>query len=75
MLIVLYLTVFIIYFWLCWVFIDACESSLVVMHGLPIAVASLVIEHGLSYICFAKCFTPLPIFFLYSSRDTEAVSL
>ena len=45
-----------IYFWLLWVFTAACELSLVVairgysqgaMQGLLIAVASLVVEHGL----------------------------
>ena len=45
-----------IYFWLPWVFIAACRLSLaamgrayslVAMHGLLIAVASLVVEHGL----------------------------
>ena len=43
-------------FWLPWVFIAACRLSLaamgrayslVAMHGLLIAVASLVVEHGL----------------------------
>ena len=45
-----------IYFWLCWVFVAARGLSLVVVsggllfvavHGLLIAVASLVAEHGL----------------------------
>ena len=45
-----------IYFWLLWVFTAACELSLVVairgysqeaMQGLLIAVASLVVAHGL----------------------------
>ena len=45
-----------IYFWLHWVFVAACGLSLVVVsggllfvavHGLLIAVASLVVEHGL----------------------------
>ena len=44
------------YFWLWWVFIATCKLSLVAVtrgytlvavHGLPIAVASLVGEHGL----------------------------
>ena len=44
------------FFWLCWVFVAAGGLSLVaasrgllflVVHGLPIAVASLVAEHGL----------------------------
>ena len=44
------------YFWLCWVFVAVCRlsvvaasrgHSLVVVHRLPIAVASLVVEHGL----------------------------
>ena len=45
-----------VYFWLCWVFITVCGlslvvagggSSLVVVHGLLVAVASQVVEHGL----------------------------
>ena len=44
-----------IYFWLCWVFVAACGLSLVVASRdysllwcqLLIAVASLVVEHGL----------------------------
>ena len=45
-----------IYFWLCWVFFAACglslvaesgSCSLVAVHGLLIAVASLVAEHRL----------------------------
>ena len=36
------------FFWLRWVFVVARELSLVVVHGLLIAVASLVVEHGLS---------------------------
>ena len=44
-----------IYFWLLWVFVAACRLSLVaasegyssLQHGLLIAVASLVAEHGL----------------------------
>ena len=49
--------IYIYIYWLCWVFVAACglslvvESrgySLVVVHGLLIAVASLVAEHGLS---------------------------
>ena len=44
-----------IYFWLCWVFVSAQTSLVVVsrgyflvaVHGLFIAVASLVVEHGL----------------------------
>ena len=44
------------YFWLWWVFIATCKLSLVAVsrgytlvavHGLPIAVAFLVAEHGL----------------------------
>ena len=43
-----------IYFWLCWVFVAAWAFSscgewgllFVVVHGLLIAVASLVVEHG-----------------------------
>ena len=34
-------------FWLHWVFVAACGLSLVVVRGLLIAVASLVVEHGL----------------------------
>ena len=34
-------------FWLCWVFVAARGLSLVAVHGLLIAVASLVAEHGL----------------------------
>ena len=34
-----------IYFWLCWVFIDAHELSLVVVHGILIVVVSFVAEH------------------------------
>ena len=46
----------IIYFWLCWVFIapeaflvllQAGATSLVAVHGLSIAVASLLVEHRL----------------------------
>ena len=37
---------FFIYFWLCWVFVAACELSLVVVRGLLIVVASLVVEQG-----------------------------
>ena len=45
-----------IYFWLCWVFVAARKLSLaaasegllfIVVRGLLIAVASLVVEHGL----------------------------
>ena len=45
-----------IYFWLHWVFVAACGLSsvaasggllFVAVHGLLIAVASLVVEHGL----------------------------
>ena len=46
---------FAFFFWLCWVFVAARGLSLVaasggysvVVHGLLIAVASLVVEHGL----------------------------
>ena len=50
------------YFWLRWVLVAACGLSLIVasggllfvaVHGLLIAVASLVTEHGLS--CSAAC--------------------
>ena len=33
--------------WLHWVFVPACGLSLVVVRGLPVAVASLAAEHGL----------------------------
>jgi len=36
-----------IYLWLCWVIITAYRLSLVVMRRLLIAVASLMVEHGL----------------------------
>ena len=36
-----------IYFWLRWVFVAVCGLSLVVAHGLFIAVASLIAEHRL----------------------------
>ena len=36
-----------IYSWLCWVFTDVQAFSLVVLHRLLIAVASLFVEHGL----------------------------
>ena len=36
-----------IYFWLRWVFVAAHGLSLVAVSGLLIAVASLVVEHGL----------------------------
>ena len=36
-----------IYFWLSWVFVAARRLSLVAASGLLIAVASLVVEHGL----------------------------
>ena len=36
-----------IYSCLCWVFIAACRLSLIMVHGLLIAAASLVAEHGL----------------------------
>ena len=51
----IYLFIF-IYLWLCWVFLAVCRrspgaesrgSSLVLVSGLLIAVASLVAEHGL----------------------------
>ena len=51
-----FLIYFIYYFWLCWVFVAArglfssCGEwglLLVAVHGLLIAVASLVAEHGL----------------------------
>ena len=38
---------FIYYFWLCWVFIAARGLLLSVVCGLLIAVASLVVKHGL----------------------------
>ena len=47
---------FLIYFWLCWVFVAACGlfshcgewgPFFVVVHELLIAVACLVVEHGL----------------------------
>ena len=47
------LIILFIYFWLCWVFVAARGLSLAVasgfiaVHGLLIAVASLVVEHGL----------------------------
>ena len=34
-----------IYVWLCWVFVAACELFLVAVPGLLISVASLVAEH------------------------------
>ena len=33
--------------WLHWVFVPACGLPLVMVHGLPVAVASLVAEHRL----------------------------
>ena len=36
-----------IYFWLCWVFVAPHGLPLVAVHGLLIAVASIVAEHGL----------------------------
>ena len=53
---ILNLFILFIYFWLCWVFVAVRGSSLVVVsgvllfvavHGLLIAVASLVADHGL----------------------------
>ena len=35
-----------IYFWLCWVFFGVWNFSLVAVHRLLIAVASLIAEHG-----------------------------
>ena len=51
----IYFKIFLIYFWLCWVFVAALRLSLtavsggysLVMHGLLIAVASLFAEHRL----------------------------
>ena len=51
----IYIYLFIYLFWLCWVFVAARAFSscsergllFVVVHGLLIAVASLVAEHGL----------------------------
>ena len=52
----LFLNFIYFYFWLCWVFLSACGlslaaasggSSLVVLHGLLIAVTSLAVKHGL----------------------------
>ena len=51
-----FVCLFLIYFWLRWVFVAVCRLSLVassggllfvVVHGLLMAVASLVAEHGL----------------------------
>ena len=38
---------FFFFFWLYWVFIAAREFSLVAVHRLLVAAASLVVEHGL----------------------------
>ena len=47
---------FVIYYWLCWVFVAACglspvaasgDCSLVAVQGLLIAVASIAVEHRL----------------------------
>ena len=39
--------ILIIYFWLGWVFVTMCRLPLVVVLGILIAVASIVVEHGL----------------------------
>ena len=52
-------------FWLCWVFVAACKISLVAtsrdyspaVRGLLIALASLVLEHGLESLDFGSCGT------------------
>ena len=52
---ILLIRILFIYLWLCWVFVavhwfslvaTSGDYSLVVMHGLLVAVASLVVEHG-----------------------------
>ena len=45
---------FFLFIWLCWVFIAAHRLSLVAVHGLLIAVASLVADHRLC-LCFNSC--------------------
>ena len=52
----IYLCMYLLYFWLCWVFMDAYGLSLVVVsgghsliavHGVLVALVSFVAEHGL----------------------------
>ena len=44
-----------IYFWLRWVFVAVCRLPLVVVHGLLIAVASLVVSTGSRHVGFSSC--------------------